>query len=226
MPFPRPLRREDGAEEEGGDIALEQWKASRNAVIHSIEISSTYSTHAQAIVQGFRHGMYTPNIDFHVGSVSDITSSLLAERQGREFLSHAFLDLPGTEGHLGIVAKALKVNGALVVMACLETVKTDKIPLEMEKVLELGVNGGTGGREWDVRAVKPRARQHATNAVDGNEDGEAREDSGAEVSSSSGEEEGQGVKDKDEGWKMICRPKVGELVVGGGFLGVFKKKRV
>ena len=29
----------------------------------------------------------------------------------------------------------------------------------------------------------------------------------------------------DEGkWAMVCRPKVGERVVGGGFLGVFKKK--
>ncbi|KAK3627638.1 hypothetical protein LTR56_019090 [Elasticomyces elasticus] len=225
---PMPRSRHDDAAQEDSHVALEQWKASRRAVIHSIEISEKYSSHARTIVDGFRHGMYTHNVDFHVGSVSDITSSLLAQRNGKEFLSHAFLDLPGTEGHLGIVAKALKVDGALVVfcpsitqvMACLETVKTDGIPLEMEKVLELGVNGGTGGREWDVRAVKPRARQHATNVVE-DSDGEAREDSGIDLS----EEDGQGGR-KDEGWKMICRPKVGELVVGGGFLGVFRKKRL
>ncbi|KAK5740047.1 hypothetical protein LTR17_004945 [Elasticomyces elasticus] len=234
-PFPRAPR-DDGAEEEGEDIAVEAWKAQRRAVVHSVEISEKYSEHARTIVDGFRHGMYTPNVDFHVGSVSAITSSLLAERQGKEFLSHAFLDLPGTEEHLGIVASALRVDGALVVfcpsitqvMACFETVKTDGIPLEMEKVLELGVNGGSGGREWDVRAVKPRARQQARDVVDGDGDGEARaqEDSGVELSSSN-EDDAQGKSaGEEEGWKMICRPKVGELVVGGGFLGVFRKKRV
>ncbi|KAK4888342.1 hypothetical protein LTR27_012751 [Elasticomyces elasticus] len=231
-PSPRPLRREDGAEKEGGDVAAEAWKAKRRAVVHSIEISEKYSFHARTVVQGFRHGMYTPNVDFHVGSVSAITSSLLAEKQGQEFLSHAFLDLPGTEGHMGVVAKALKVDGALIVfcpsitqvMACLETVKQDGIPLELEKVLELGVNGGTGGREWDVRAVKPRSRQQQTtdNVVDDGGEARAQEDRGIDLSSS--EEDGQGGG-KDEGWKMICRPKVGELVVGGGFLGVFRKKR-
>ncbi|KAK5697512.1 hypothetical protein LTR97_007650 [Elasticomyces elasticus] len=234
-PFPRARREEGEGGEEDGAIAVEAWKAQRRAVVHSIEISDKYSSHARTIVDGFRHGIYTPNVEFHVGSVSSITSTLLAQRQGMEFLSHAFLDLPGTEQHLGIVAKALKVDGALIVfcpsitqvMACLETVKTEGVALEMEKVLELGVNGGTGGREWDVRAVRPRAaRQQATDVVD-DSDGEARaqEDSGIDLSSSGGEEDGRGDK-KDEGWKMICRPKVGELVVGGGFLGVFRKKRV
>ncbi|KAK3623414.1 hypothetical protein LTR56_010393 [Elasticomyces elasticus] len=235
MPFPRS-RQEEGGEEDGA-IAVEQWKASRNAVIHSIEISDKYSSHARTVVDGFRHGMYTPNVDFHVGSVSDITSSLLTSRNNQPFLSHAFLDLPGTEQHLGIVAKALKVDGALIVfcpsitqvMACLETVKTEGVGLEMERVLELGVNGGTGGREWDVRAVRPRAaRQHSATGMDSVRDGDGengnREDSGVELSSG-GEEDGRGDK-KDEGWKMICRPKVGELVVGGGFLGVFRKKRL
>ncbi|KAK5715628.1 hypothetical protein LTR15_010274 [Elasticomyces elasticus] len=233
--FPRPLRPEAGAEEEGGDIAVKAWKASRRAIIHSIEISEKYSDHARTIVDGFRHGMYTPNVDFHVGSVSAITSTLLAQRQGKEFLSHAFLDLPGTEQHLSVMAKALKVDGALVVfcpsitqvMACLERVKEEGVGLEMERVLELGVNGGTGGREWDVRAVRPRARQQQStdNVVDDGGEGREREDSGIDLNSSGGEEDGPGDK-KDEGWKMICRPKVGELVVGGGFLGVFRKKRV
>ncbi|KAK4951237.1 hypothetical protein LTR10_010210 [Elasticomyces elasticus] len=235
-PFPRPLQQEEGGEEDS-HIALEQWKASRRAVIHSIEISDKYSSHARTIVDGFRHGIYAPNVDFHVGSVSDITSSLLAQRQGKEFLSHAFLDLPGTEQHLGIVAKALKVDGALVVfcpsitqvMACLETVKIEAVELEMEKVLELGVNGGTGGREWDVRAVRPRAARPKVDSGVGREvegEAEGRDDSGVELANSSGEDAEDNTEKADEGWKMICRPKVGELVVGGGFLGVFRKKRI
>ena len=29
----------------------------------------------------------------------------------------------------------------------------------------------------------------------------------------------------DSEWSLVCRPKVGDRVVGGGFLGVFKKMR-
>jgi len=28
---------------------------------------------------------------------------------------------------------------------------------------------------------------------------------------------------EDSRWSLVCRPKVGDRVVGGGFLGVFKK---
>jgi hypothetical protein len=30
---------------------------------------------------------------------------------------------------------------------------------------------------------------------------------------------------KDEGWQMVCRPKVGDRIIGGGFVGVWKKQR-
>ncbi|KAK3075895.1 hypothetical protein LTR53_000324 [Teratosphaeriaceae sp. CCFEE 6253] len=246
-PLPRPSDAAPtaGDEEESDDPALEAWKATRRAVIHSIEISAKSSTHAEKVVRGFRHGMYSPNVDFHVGDVSAWSTALLASRGDHQpCLSHAFLDLPGTEHHLGAVTAALRTDGTLVVfcpsitqiMACLSTVKEDGVPLELEKVIELGVNGGTGGREWDVRAVKPRAAAAAAAAAKAAvevevevEVGESREGSEAEGRTDSAVDVGEGQQVKqnspEEGWKMVCRPKVGDMVVGGGFLGVFKKQR-
>ncbi|KAK3675372.1 hypothetical protein LTR78_004882 [Recurvomyces mirabilis] len=260
-PLPRHIQKNSSNEEEDHNIALSAWKSTRNAIIHTIELNPKYSTHAQKIVRGFRHGMYAHNIDFHIGSVSEWITSALASpdrnqnRKGEPFLSHAFLDLPGTEDHLATVAKALRVDGALVVfcpsitqiMTCFETVKAGKIPLDLDKVVELGVNGGSGGREWDVRLVRPRGAASAggkkvvreAGVVGGGEVtegevGRGEGDSGVDVS--------EGIDTKSTtpstppttstttdvaapGLKMVCRPKVGEMIVGGGFLGVFRKKR-
>ncbi|KAK4547026.1 hypothetical protein LTR36_001247 [Oleoguttula mirabilis] len=237
--FPRETTQLD----DEGEAAVQQWKATRRALIHTIEISPKYSAHAQKVVQGFRHGTYHHNVDFHVGNVSDWTRAALKARHDQPFLSHAFLDLPGAETHLGTVASALRTDGTLIafnpsitqIMAALEKVKDDKVPLELERVIELGVNGGSGGREWDVRAVRPRASLKAASMpVPACIEGEsvvgaavAAEDSGVELSR---DEEPQvaGPSTETEGkneWKMVCRPKVGDAIVGGGFLGVFRKLR-
>ncbi|TKA62020.1 hypothetical protein B0A55_11126 [Friedmanniomyces simplex] len=255
-PIPRHLRhvQEEGdGEEEADHTAIEAWRSTRRAIIHSVEISPKYSAHAEKMVRGFRHGMYTHNVDFHVNSVTPFVQSHMDSHSDQPFLSHAFLDLPGTEQHLAAVSSALKTDGPLIVfcpsitqiMACLSTVKEDVLPLELEKVLELGVNGGTGGREWDVRAVRPRANQKADAGVEtrasvaeedsasgGGAESETREDSGVDVRQGKEKvEQGSKAGEHDDGgggaggWKMVCRPKVGELVVGGGFLGVFRKQR-
>ncbi|KAI6905022.1 hypothetical protein KC355_g19050 [Hortaea werneckii] len=116
-------------------------------------------------------------------------------------------------------------------MASFSKVKEDGIPVVLDRVIELGVNGGTGGREWDVRAVKPRA-QHKKSSIGAGEDGSGSEDSGVDGASddmqesraSNGREEAD-EGPKDDGWKMVCRPKVGDSIIGGGFLGIFKKQR-
>ncbi|KAK0946995.1 hypothetical protein LTR29_001578 [Friedmanniomyces endolithicus] len=244
-PLPRHAQavKTEGGEEEADDTVINGWKSTRRAIIHSVEISPKHSAHAEGIVQGFRHGMYTHNVDFHVSSVTPFIHAQHSRRNNGDqaFLSHAFLDLPGTETHLAAVASALRTDGSLIVfcpsitqiMACLSTVKQDSLPLELEKVLELGVNGGTAGREWDLRAVKPRVRQQPDAGVepsvlgeggDSGVESDVREDSGVDSSPSEKTEQSAKIADYDDGgWKMICRPKVGELVVGGGFLGVFRK---
>lgn len=224
----------------------------RRAIIHSIELSPRYSQHAQDVVHNFRHGLYSPNIDFHVADIS----SWLGERAAEDFLSHAFLDLPSADRHVASVAAALKTNGTLVVfnpsvtqiLDVARAVREQGVELELETVVELGTNGGSGGREWDVRPVRPRAARGKGVEVEVEvEVGEAMVDKGelgegeagvsdsADSSAPAGSEE-EGTEDeaarqpvatpgKDE-WSMVCRPKVGDRVIGGGFLGVWKKKRV
>ncbi|KAI7264495.1 adenine-N(1)--methyltransferase-like protein [Hortaea werneckii] len=235
-PFPQRTMTD---EDEVDHVALEQWKASRRAVLHTIEISAKYSAHARTVVEGFRHGQYAHNVDFHVGNVSEWASAALVARNEQPFLSHAFLDLPGAEEHLSSVAQALRTDGTLIIfnpsitqiMASFSKVKEDGLPLVLDRVIELGVNGGTGGREWDIRAVKPRA-QHKKSSIGAGEDDSGAEDGGVDGTSDDVQEprmsdgrEGADEGAKDEGWKMVCRPKVGDSIVGGGFLGIFEKQR-
>nr|OQO15896.1 hypothetical protein B0A51_16315 [Rachicladosporium sp. CCFEE 5018] len=210
------------------------WSARRRAVVHTIEISPRYAEHARRTVSAFRHGQYAGNIDFHVGDVSEWTRAALAERDDETFLSHAFLDLPNADTHIADVTKALRVDGTLIVFnpsitqitECALGIKRDGIPLELDRVIELGVNGGSGGREWDVRPVIPRAArpvvQAGSETADDNPDDSAVEIDDPEKVEGATATEGSADTSK---WSMVCRPKVGERVVGGGFLGVWKKRR-
>lgn len=218
--------------------AMDLWKASRKAVIHTIDISPKYSKHAAKVVAGFRHGIYSGNVDFHVGDVSEWVASEFGRRNAvskTPFLSHAFLDLPSTHEHVASVASALKTDGILIVFNpsitqiadCLQKIKRQGIPLFLDQTLELGNNGTSGGRPWDLRAVKPRAASKAQaleeasdvvrspeSETSGDQDQDLHRDSSQALTE---------VKPEDANWTYICRPKVGDRVVGGGFLGVFRK---
>ena len=186
--------------------------------------------------------MYHSNVDFHVTDVGAWTRRALDERNEIPFLSHAFLDLPNSELHLGIVAKALRTDGCLVVFSpsitqileCVRRVKEESIPLELDNVIELGVNGGSGGREWKVRGVKtmPAVRDATVQDAVGEDQAEPESTDNDGVGDDTNREGGirpdRDVLDEpapNERWSMICRPKVGERIVGGGFLGVWRKQR-
>jgi tRNA (adenine57-N1/adenine58-N1)-methyltransferase len=234
-PVPKALPDEDP---EATSARIADWKTSRQAILHTIDISSQYSAHARQTIRAFRRGQYFNNIDFHTGSVSDWVASALSARDNKPFLSHAFLDLPNADMHLENVAKALKVDGFLIVFnpsitqiteAALK-IKQEGIALDLDRFIELGVNGGSGGREWDVRPVKPRAQQKAQlEPKSASTEGESAEASGEESTQdddTAQTQESAPVQSLDEEkWHTVCRPKVGKGVVGGGFLGVFRKKR-
>jgi hypothetical protein len=186
--------------------------------------------------------MYARNVDFHIGDVSEWIQNAFKTRGSEPFLSHVILDLPSAEEHLGQVADALRVNGNLIVFApsitqiteCATIIKQHRFHLDLQNVIELGVNGGSGGREWDVRFAKVRNRTPA-----GSESSAApvTEDSAPTVSdesASSPESDTSSASQKDAAagtpagapLRLVCRPKVGERIVGGGFLGVWKKRRV
>ena len=77
-------------------------------------------------------------------------------------------------------------------------IKDSKLAFATERVVELPNNGGV--RNWDVRLAKVRGEAAA--AEDGAEAGE------------------EGTTDN---WKMVCRPKVGGMIVGGGFFAMFRR---
>ncbi|KAF2177025.1 S-adenosyl-L-methionine-dependent methyltransferase [Zopfia rhizophila CBS 207.26] len=220
------------------DSNLAAWKSKRRAIVHTIEISEKHSNHAQKIVQGFRHGIYAGNVDFHVGDVSEW---IVAQREKREteepFLSCVFLDLPNANLHLDNVAQALKVDGLLAVFnpsitqiaECVELIRKKKLPYLLDKVVELGAGLN---RQWDVRAVRPRAtlkKEESEARSDDSGDGavstQSEQDTGNELKSQERKDQelAQQLAKQQEKWAIVCRPKVGEMVVGGGFLGVWRR---
>ena len=231
-PTPRAVPEEDP---ETAEAKVAEYKERRQAILHTIDVSSQYSAHARQTIAAFRHGQYLHNIDFHTGSVSDWVASALTARNDEPFLSHAFLDLPNADTHIDNVAKAMKVDGNLIVFnpsitqinECALKIKQEGIALELDRVIELGVNGGSGGREWDVRPVKPRPQkvEAASEPVATSDDDAESRDAEQERAENVAVSDANSSQTHDEGkWAMVCRPKVGERVVGGGFLGIFKKK--
>ncbi|KAI9874308.1 MAG: hypothetical protein M1830_009895 [Pleopsidium flavum] len=225
-----------------GDPDLKRWRASRRAIIHGLDISAENSTHASQIVSGFRRGLYAGNVDFHVGDVSEWISKELEDRtkgsdgqQSEAFLSHILLDLPAAQLHLERISSTLRVDGVLTVFnpsitqitACVEVIREKRLPLVLDRVVELGP-GMTGGREWDVRAVRPRAvikaqSDRAKTFHNAGEEGRLPADVSGEKSRD--EEQVQALATHGQRWELVCRPKVGGRVFGGGFLGVWRRMR-
>ncbi|KNG47372.1 S-adenosyl-L-methionine-dependent methyltransferase [Stemphylium lycopersici] len=212
------------------DSYLESWKQNRRAIVHTLDISSKHSQHAKKIVQGFRHGIYAGNVDFHVGDVSDWIAKQQASRRTQQpFLNHVFLDLPNATAHLANVAPALHVNGLLAVFnpsitqiaECVEAIREQKMPYILDQVIELGA--GTI-REWDVRAVKPRATLKKADAEQPSESSTSESpDSESEQAARDSELEQDLDREEEDKWAMVCRPKAGQQVVGGGFLGLWRR---
>jgi tRNA (adenine57-N1/adenine58-N1)-methyltransferase len=209
--------------------ASESWKANRRAIIHTLDVSSKHSKHAIKIVEGFRGGMYAPNVDFHVGDVSEWIAEEKKKRKTEEpFLTHVFLDLPNADSHLMNVAPSLHVNGMLAVFnpsitqiaECVEAIREQKMPYLLDQVIELGAGMI---REWDVRAVRPRATLRKAVVQDSPEPSTSEAIDPVEGQAARDDELAKGLTRAQEKWAMVCRPKAGQQVVGGGFLGLWRR---
>ena len=238
-------------EREAIKTKLEQWKSKRHAVIHTLDISPKHSEHAKKIVYGFRQGIYAGNTEFHVDNVNDWIDQQVEMRAkhdpisaSKEFLSHVILDLPSSYLSIAKASSVLHVSGSLLafnpsitqIVACVDLIRDMRLPLVLDQVLETG-STLTGGRAWDVRAVRPRVLSR--NRVEEKQDtfiGNASLDrEPIEIQASSENIAGQETRDEEQaylqeqektGWEMICRPKAGDKwASGGGFLGVWRKMR-
>ncbi|KAL9105111.1 MAG: hypothetical protein Q9163_000029 [Psora crenata] len=218
----------------------------RQAIIHTVDVSPTNSQHAKQIVNGFRQGIYASDVEFHVGDVSQWVTQQSQQRslesaEDKTFLSHIILDMPDANKHLATAASALHTDGNLLVfnpsisqiMDVVDTVKREYLPLQLDTVLELG-QGLTGGKEWDVRSIVPRAvlRARSEGKAEGSEEdgitnrNEVCEDNkGSWNRDSSGGREFEPVQKRVDRPQMVCRPKVGVIVRGGGFVSVWKKMK-
>lgn len=184
---------------------LEAYAFSRRAILHTLDRNPKHVREAYKLIRRFRRGMYLPTIDFHIGTILNYLALRLEASANKPFLSRAVLDLPGADEVAGIVVKALKPNGLLIVFnpsisqigEFAAWAAKEKEPLRLERVAELpntvnvatddpGVNDIGGGRPWDVRTVVTR-----------------------------GEDGGDVVQ--------VMRPKVGDRVAGGGFVAVFRR---
>ncbi|KAK3045029.1 hypothetical protein LTS18_014746, partial [Coniosporium uncinatum] len=233
---------------EAFEDALTAYRSTRRAIIHTLDVVPKNSRHAQKVVRGFRKGLYYPHVDFHSGDVSQFVLDQLAARtsdgSGPEpYLSRAILDLPSAHNHLATVSRALRVDGLLAVFnpsvtqiaECVDIVRKLKLPLMLEQVVELGHNMSSG-RAWDVRTVRPRHLDRKNVATQS----KAIEKTGEVMNSDEESDVPEGFLDssesetppvdelrveKEKEWQMVCRPKVFERVVGGGFLGLWRKMR-
>ncbi|MCJ1409214.1 hypothetical protein MMC19_003292 [Ptychographa xylographoides] len=228
-------------------LARTEWKANRRAVIHTVDVSSHYSQHAEKIFSSFRRGIYVGDADFHVNDVGEWLDQQMSIRDLKSseptFLSHAILDLPGSHDHVEKVASALHPDGVLIVfnpsitqiLRSIKMIREKKIPLWLDRVVELGA-GLTGGREWDVRTARPRASLRAekarteAQAVKGLGTSEETNvlgitNEGPMQSAKQDQEHIELLRPERSGFETICRPKVGERITGGGFLGVWRKMK-
>ena len=189
--------------------------------------------------------MYLRDVECYTGDVSQWIVQQIHERnvhnEGEQgFLSHIILDMPDADKHIAQAASVLRVDGNLLVfnpsisqiMTVVNLIKREQLLLQLDTVLELG-HSMTGGREWDVRSVVPRARSKirnegraaVTNNCDKRTDEVAEDDNEIAGRDSLNGEESGSSQQKDRSSQMVCRPKVGGLVRGGGFVGVWKKMK-
>ena len=226
------------------------WLQNRSAIIHTVESVARNSHDAEKLIRGFRQGLYWPHIDFYTSGVDtwlqDRIQALTTASEPTGFLSHVLLDLPEVHSILPLAAQAMRNDGLLAVFCpsvtqiaeCQKLIKQQKLPLSHENVVELG-DGISSGRIWDVRVVVPRSvtRAAAASAVaqkneEGNEgdlsDTEtlvAKDDGGDNVASDAipQEDPAASIDQPVQDMKFVCRPKVGELTFGGGFVGLWRK---
>ncbi|PWW77180.1 S-adenosyl-L-methionine-dependent methyltransferase, partial [Tuber magnatum] len=212
-----------------------------SALLHTMDVSARHSAHAQKVLSDFRRGIYLRNVRFHVCDPGTWCREQLSLRDGKPFLTHAVLDLPGPEEHLFDVMHCLRPDGVVGVWCpsvSQITVAVARIKgsgLFCERVLEFpgGTGVGAGLRAWDVRPAIVRARAKKA------EEEDARESEGEEGVTPGGESTSpvsaapkqtppppppEPVPLTPAPEAFVCRPTVGDRLVGGGFFAMFRRK--
>ncbi|GAD97829.1 tRNA (adenine-N(1)-)-methyltransferase [Paecilomyces variotii No. 5] len=239
-------QRTNPAEEDPVQQQFDAWRSRRRAVIHTIDVSPRFSAHAEKIVRGFRRGIYAGNVDFHVGRAEDWIADQIQRRtkpgifssseNSDPFLSYAILDMPSAHLRIPHVAPILKRDGILAVFMpsvtqigeCVDLIRRQKLPFILERAVELG-SGLSSGRLWDIRFAVKKSRADPSSWMDsaapGPDGGSAPKTNEAsesiDLENEAASEDEQPSQDSDS--VLVCRPKVGTRIVGGGFVGIWRR---
>ena len=142
--------------------------------------------------------------------------------------------MPASHLQIENVARAMKEGALLVVFVpsvtqigdCVRIILDKGVRFQMEKVLELG-EGISNGRVWDVRLAKKRTRSNDASPTGRPDVSKRLEEEGPAVESVGDDAEVVQSASPDERPEddsvMVCRPKVGKMTIGGGFIGLWRK---
>ena len=185
-------------------------KSLRGAILHSVDRNGMHSSVGKANVSNYKNGRYVDDVEFYVSETPSawLNEHMQQKKNPEPYLSGVFLDLPNPEEYLHDIARHMKLEATLIVF-CPSVTQI----LQCKKVIE------------DSRRASTDSHQKRENLIDltltktielppGNGGG-TREWDVKTVFTRESEEN-----------VSICRPKVGLKVVGGGFVGVFKKSSV
>ncbi|CDF88391.1 BN860_09120g1_1 [Zygosaccharomyces bailii CLIB 213] len=179
--------------------------STRGAILHSLDRNEKHLSVGIRNLKHYEKGMYWPDVEFHLlnnmdgptlwlkGEVGSYYRDVVGCQNAEGFLSGAFLDMPSPELHLSAIASNLLTECPLVVF--------------VPSVMQL----------WDClslikRQGIPLSLTRVCELMAGSGGGGMREwDLRRTFVRETGQE------------SMVVRPKVGIRVVGGGFIGLFKK---
>lgn len=179
--------------------------STRGAILHSVDKSEKHLSVGARNLKHYDKGIYWPDVEFHLlgeangptqwleGEVASYYRDVLGRQDNEGFLSGAFLDMPSPELHVGAIARDLIAESPLMVF--------------VPSIIQL----------WDcLSLIKkqgiPLSMTRVCELMPGSGGGGMREwDIRKAVVKETGLE------------SMVVRPKVGIRVVGGGFVGLFKK---
>ena len=196
---------------------LFRWQKQRRAVVHTVDNVEVHRHKAEGLIRSYRNAMYWPHINFYHGEVQDWVHERMSN-DPKPFLDIVVLDMPGVEDQISVVADAIKEGGQLVVFApqitqiaaCIQGVVSQRLGLKLEQVVELG-EGISTGRMWDIRMATLKKPKQVDIANEKRQDVH-EEDHVPET-----------VKDVHTIPPMVCRPKVGSMIRGGGFIGLWRR---
>ncbi|KAI9902855.1 hypothetical protein N3K66_002207 [Trichothecium roseum] len=178
----------------------------RRAVLHTLDNRRSHALAAHRFVRGFRRAQYLSDVDFHVGRVSDFVRARLAAAPGggRPFLSRCVLDLARPAAQAEALLPALKQSAlVLVFQPSISQIASfaEWAPpwLRLERTVELPPTGVRSGEGHDPSLA---------------DSGGGRVWDLRSTVVKSGEQRGERV--------TVMRPKVGEMLGGGGFVGVWR----